>query len=624
MPTRQTNTMPRRSSDAAMALAVLLATASHSSAGSPHDSEARRLVQVAVERQLESLERAIFDHESAAPRATLLRRRFTVETFLLAGLVPQAIAFHEQPDLAPLWRFDFRDLPRRLESDGPWRGRSTLLGSSHADAIAGSFTIEQLEPVAGDDAVAIGGRFLATPDSVTLVATWCEPCLHETSVDFPILPHSFLLAWNASGREVATLLPAAASHREALDETAPQLDQPEDLYDLFDGLRPLAWVRKASDFAEAIDRSGRDAREPRGSTIHRSLDANGGELQRVEVETRAGELVVTIHQPPVPCRWRSGLRYDLHGDVGGSPTTVRSVVPEGEIDSLESPIAAVLRIGAGSITGSIVRGGRSLARLRWTGVDACTSSEAKHMRDRMRAPFESALASPIAGDPHAPGGAADAAIEHWLPRLDRLDPIGGDWRDLRRRLADAIRSGDREAIDRCIDRHRRMVAELALDPSTTWRACEQVAEQLAEIADHDRLARWMAGPWTRAASALSAESVAGLLRDRIAMGRFGAAAWLAVALADRPDATAADRRWAAHILPSLRAIMLAHADEHEAASRAVRPPWWEPPGRDALALAIADHLDLRSTGARSGARPFVNARTLGSGTSTASASDQRP
>lgn len=582
---------------ACVALAASTPTAIGAAPSRGPDTDARHIVQATVERQLEALERAIFEHEAAAPRSRLLRRRFTVETFLLAGLVPQATAFREQPDLAPLWRFDFRDEPRRLVSEGPWPGRSALLGASPAGAIAGSFVIEQLEPVGGDDAVAIGGRFVATPDSVTLVATWCEPCLHANSVDFPILPEAFLLAWDADIREIATLLPVPASHREQVGEGPPALDQPEDLYDLFDGLRPLPWLRKPDASPAPVDRSGRDDREPRGVVVHRSWDQSGAELQRIEVEPDAGELVVVIHQPPLSCRWRSGFRYELQGDVSGSATSRHCVVPEGEIRSLESPVEAILRIRPGTITGSITREGRTLARLRWSSIEARTRAEANAIIARLREPFAPAFASPRAADvPDAPSMTAidDATARSGtdsLIRLDRLDPIGGELRRIRNELAESIRHDDREAIERAFARHRRLVADLALDASTSWRVGEQMAERLAESSDQDRLRPWLTGPCSLASTSLSAESLAALLGDRVAMGRFGAAAWLASSLLACPDATDAPRAWAARILPSLLELLRQHDAEGPANFRSLRPPWWEPPGRGALGVAIADWIE---------------------------------
>ena len=349
------------------------------------DETARRLVRDRVERQLAALEQSILAHEASQPRRSLLRRRFTVETFLMAALVPQAIAFAPQPDLAPLWRQDFRGEPRALAGPRGWPGRTALLGGPPADAVAGRFVIELLEPVDGDDAAAIGGRFVVGPDSATLAATWCEPCLHAESVDFPIVPEAFLLDWNRSHRAVATLLPAPRSHRELVRDEPSRLDQPEDLYDLFDGLRALP--RERGDLGGLpLDRSGRDDREPRGPSLHVSHGVDGTELQRVRVEhdDASGELLVSIDQPPVRCRWSSPRRYEIEGDVGGDSMPIRSFVPQGEIESLTAPITATFRIRAGSIAGTIRRGELLLATLRWESIACLSHTDAQPEADRLR------------------------------------------------------------------------------------------------------------------------------------------------------------------------------------------------------------------------------------------------
>ncbi|MGA1057576.1 MAG: hypothetical protein ACO3Y3_07755 [Phycisphaerales bacterium] len=594
------------------ALVLALATQTEIDASSPHagETDARRIVHATVERQLEALERTIFDHESAAPRTMLVRRRFTVETFLLAGLVPQAVAFADRPDLAPLWRFDFRDEPRPLEGPSGWPGRSTLIGVASASAVAGSFLVEQLEPVGGDDAVAIGGRFVATPDSVALVATWCEPCLHAASVDFPIMPEAFLLAWDRDTRSIGTLLPSPMAHREQVDHALAALDQPEDLYDLFDGLRPLGSVRPDDPRLAAFDASGRDDREPRGPTIHVGRAATDAERQRVEVEPIEGGLVVTIRQPPVSCRWRSGLRYDLQGDVAGVPMPSRRIVPEGEIDSLTGTVEASFRIRRGGIVGELRRDGRILARLRWSSIEACTHEEAIDQFARLRGPFDSAWTS--SSDETAPHELNRLELHHRtaLSQLDRLDPIGSELRRLRQELLAAVRDDDRDAMLRAFERHRGLLAELALDPSTSWRSCEQLAEALAESADRDRLARWLDGPCSLALASPAAETLAELLRDRIAMGRFGAAAWLAATITTRDDATDRERSWAANILPTLLDVL--RSSEGPLATQSPRPPWWEPLGREALGVAIAERLDPSPDPTDPHARAWKHPRSLGS------------
>lgn len=561
-------------------------------AAPPAATDARALVRDRVERQLAALEQSILDHEHAAPRAALQRRRFTVETFLLAGLVPQAVAFAAQPDLAPLWRFDFRGEPRRLAGPAGWAGRAALLGGPRGDAIEGSFLVEQLEPAGGDEAVAIGGRFVADAASVVLAATWCEPCLGTSAVDFPIVPEAFLLAWDADTREVAVLLPSPASHREQRSDEPPRLEQFEDLYDLFDGLRPLPWVQGSMSSASHHDPSGRDDREAEAGSRHAADALDGAARQHVQVDEAGGELVVTIRQPPTACRWRSGLRYELLGDVTGEPGLRRPLVPEGEIASLEGPIDAVFRIRRGSIAGSIERDGRTLARMRWDSIEPRDTTEAREAAARLRAPFEPALARPVSlgdadrgsiGPPPFADREGDVGL---LGRLDAIDPLGAEMRRIRRELAEAVRDASPEAVRRIFERHRRAIAEQALDPSTAWRSCEAIAEALAEASDLARLGPWLEGPCSLAASALPADPLAELLRDRIAMGRFGAAAWLAQELSTRDDASDEQRGAAARV----HAELLAVASDPERPT----PAWWEPPGRAMLAEAIAERLAVRS------------------------------
>ena len=567
------------------------------------DETARRLVRDRVERQLAALEQSILAHEASQPRRSLLRRRFTVETFLMAALVPQAIAFAPQPDLAPLWRQDFRGEPRALAGPRGWPGRTALLGGPPADAVAGRFVIELLEPVDGDDAAAIGGRFVVGPDSATLAATWCEPCLHAESVDFPIVPEAFLLDWNRSHRAVATLLPAPRSHRELVRDEPPRLDQPEDLYDLFDGLRALP--RERGDLGGLpLDRSGRDDREPRGPSLHVSHGVDGTELQRVRVEhdDASGELLVSIDQPPVRCRWSSPRRYEIEGDVGGDSMPIRSFVPQGEIESLTAPITATFRIRAGSIAGTIRRGELLLATLRWESIACLSHTDAQPEADRLREPFREALAQPI--DAVAPEPALDSMpLRDPLDRLDAIDPIGADLRSARRNLLAAAVDRDPDGIERAFARHRRAITEQSLDPSTLWRGVEAYAEALASVEAVEDLGRWLDGPGSAAIASTASESLALMLADRLRMGRFGAAMLLASALDGRADADRPTRTWANR---TLERLIESFRDAHRRAAGHDEPPapsWWEPPGRSRLASLLAERFAERRTDEPSPATP---------------------
>ncbi len=149
---------------------------------------------------------------------------------------------------------------------------------------------------------------------------------------------------------------------------------------------------------------------------------------------------------------------------------------------------------------------------------------------------------------------------------------------------------DRDALARAFGRHRRLIAEQSLDPSTLWRGIEAHAEALAAAEASELLRRWIDGPGAAALSMTPSESLGLLLADRLRMGRFAAAMLLASELARRDDASEAARSWALRVRSRLIDATGSSPPHDAAPAPTPHPVWWEPPGRSQLAVLVAERL----------------------------------
>jgi len=533
-------------------------------------ARARDAVLDAVLGQLDRLSEGISTHEASRPRTRLLERRLTVETFLIAGLAPQQLVFGDAPDVAAPWRFAFDGTGRRLAPDSATTADWSPLGrderaAAAIDGISGRFLISFLRPVGGDDPVTISGRFLARPDRVMLAATWCEPCLAPDSVDFPIAPEGFLLEWDDSWRTIRVRVPMPGHHAErtlAIEDVPPLLDQPDDLFDLFDGLRPLPWLLgdpvrtpeespergATTDIAtpgpEHLDAHPDTAGHP--TWISRTPD--GGIAQRVTIlHAGADSATLRVEQPPVRTTWTSFERYELVGDVHGEPLPTRSIRPQGSILAHDGGTVLTLSIelpepsdpvsdprrGAAAAPGVapptspsahavVESGGRRIATLRWDRIRLLDRVGSDRLEASLRHAFEDPAIAP-----HATGR---------IDPLVALDPAAAARRRLRGELRDAIADGTGGQVRDRIASHLDRLANDGLDPTVGLRSIEMLEERLLGASIAEGVADRLATAWRAAFERSSSAALRRLLDDRIRQGRFGAARRLATALASADGA----------------------------------------------------------------------------------------
>lgn len=575
-------------------------------------SQARDAVRDAVVAQLDRMALGIADHEAGRPRGRLLARRFTIETFLMAGLSPQQLAFGATPDVAPLWRHAFDGSPAGLiasnESARRWipaRGQGT--GSAAREAITGRFVFSSHRTIGGDDPVVIGGLVLARADRVTLAATWCEPCLAPDAVDFPIMPEGFLLEWDRHTRRVEVLWPKRDRHAEiapGLDDAPPRLDQPGDLYDLFDGLRPLPWTvaparETPASSGAAIETS--PSGTPPVETGHAPpiwvAHAGGGSvLQRVRIETNAvtGH-AICVEQKPVEVVWIASDRYELSGDVLGQQLPTRSVRPRGTITA--HPAGIEMRIVAvdpardaefhempwsfaspTDLRATIESGGRTLATIAWQDLRLLDRPEADRIESSLRDVFE-------AEDPRLETRNLDA-----YELVDALDPDAARRRHLRAALRRAIHAGTSKEIQAAVAAHVDELASQDLAPEIGVQSIEALEERLLGRSIDPHVPARLEVAWRAATGRCRDGALRRLLRQRVGQGRFGAAIRLADELIDR-GATASELATTASIR-RLRTELAAALDD------ALRPPapWFEPPGRRVLEQRLLRPLPAEGLG----------------------------
>jgi hypothetical protein len=592
--------------------------ASPSATDDPSNPAAR--VRREVEARLALFESEIGRLEAGRDRTRLFARKLTVDTLLAVATLPRSLAFGPAPDPLPLWRYDFRGVARPLrprcastDDDGdlgfdPLGGGLSNrpasaapqqlpalwdeLGRGPTEALHARFTVRMRTLVDGDDPATLGGLVLIEPQRTLLLATWCEPCLAPIAVDFPVVPEAFLLEWDAQRRSIAVARPRLDGHSERVRPEPPDLDQPEDLYDLFDGVRPLPWLeRSAPRSGGGIDHREHavtilewESRDDAGRLLQRvswrSAAARprhrGGDRDDAGVPVPSGSSPprLVVEQPPLSTRWRSGHRYELAGDAAGTAMPRRTLRPEGELLQHAEGATAIFEIvpgedGAWCVEGTIRRGDAIAAEIRLDRFARIDLDESASVAGRWRSAFE-----------------ADGATAR--PQVDwrHLDPTARTLHAERTALLTALRIGDPVALDGAARRWSDAARELGVDPDSRLRALEGVAESLAAALDQSRVDLLFDGPWALEAAALDGPTRLRLSADRIRQGRFGAALRLldGVDLADAPAAAAApgdqplDTAW---LRRRLVAVALRPPEQR------TRPEWIEPPGRAALDRQLA-------------------------------------
>jgi len=613
-----------------IALAVALAgpgapRASADDAPRPSDQiveGATALVDRIVDERLASLAEEIDELESSRPREPLLARRFTVETFLIAATLPlgllRGVEESTPIDPCPLWRHDFRGslpplrvVPGVIAGDGlraiaPRLAPASSAGDRPAAAIAGEFLVELRRGVDGDDPVAIGGLLLVAVErdgsrSLAILATRCEPCLSPGSVDFPIVPERFLLESDARETRIAVLEPEPLSHREARRSEPPRLDQPEDLYDLLDGVRPLVLgaapevdppsphdspIAARGGVACSKDDVPRSASGVPTSTWE-SRDGADRLLQRVTLRRDGDDLAeLLVEQPPVEVEWTSSEVYQLDGHRPDGSLDRRWLRPRGSVIAHRGGLVATFRFSGpptgavATVDAEVIRGEDRLATLRWSHLRAIDSKEVESTRGAWRRIFAPAIARPVEAErgpdedrratPRLPDASADRSLD---PRAVERDAA-------RRALRLALASRDAHVLRDATLRHRRAIEVDELSSSMTLRSLEGLAESLAAVGDRSSLERLLGAPWSDAVAAIPTPELARLVRERVAQGRWASSMLLASSLASRTDLPSVERETLDGL--SSRLAVLIGDDP----SSRPRPDWFVPPGRPALEAFI--------------------------------------
>jgi len=591
-------------------------------------------VRRAVLAQLDRLAEGIRSHEAERPRDLLLARRMTVETFLLAGLVPQQLVFGEAPDVAAPWRTTFDGPPAPLETVVPRSAttreddaseplRPLSFESGTFAGLAGRFTVVLQRPVAGDDAVAISGRFLVRPERVLLAATWCEPCMSTHAVDFPILPEAFLLEWDDDWRRLRVRHPVVDEHAEPvadLDDAPPRLDQPGDLFDLFDGLRGLPWLlrrpphdrdARAGPASPPVDRQASSrAADPgptdadTGPSAWIARDARGRVLQRVRLVRLDGDGArLEVEQPPIEVRWRAAERYELVGDVLGEPVPPRSIRPEGRIVAHEGGTSMILEIDvAGAVDpprsassrpgpsarATILADGRPFATLRWSRSRTCSTLEADRLEARLRHAF-------------GPRTRSDATSN--VDGFVRIDPAAAARRDLRGEVRNAILNGAIGVVEDRMPAHLDRLAADGLPPTTALRSIEALEERLlgGEIGRvSQRVLDALDRAWRLAMERCDAATIDRFVVERIRQGRLGAAARAA---AWRLSTFSEDAGSSLSAIAERLATLAADGARP-------RAPWFEPPGRIRLDHRILGLSDVATANSNQASLPSSGTRSV--------------
>ena len=547
-----------------LALAIL-ASMPPAAVANPPDADAG--LRSAVSDRLDAMASEIAAREASRDRAPLLARKFTVDTFLGVGTVLASLQRGGVPDPFPLWRFDFLDAPRPLAAES---GAATEPGSGRAWLAA--FESILLEAVAGDDPVAIAGSVLADENGIAILANWCEPCMAPLAVDFPILPEAFLLEWSDAFRRVVASHPIVASHLEAAADAPPPLDQPEDLYDLFDGLRPLPFLQASSPTDPAVPSAHAAAGEAA------SHGETGECLQRVSWRTEpldpsmpaaADRLQIEVLQPPISIRWRSGETYRLRGERRGETFREEILRPEGRLrqhpEGLTASIVAARREGMPTRIDALVRRGEAVAAtIRWSEVRAISTVEAETIRRSWRE---------VASD----GNAWRSLDDRWAA----AHPEGSAMQAGRRAVIASLRSGDPEAFAVAAASWRRSMRSRGLPEDLELRAWEQLAEWLASEGEDARVEQVVSGPWRVAIDALPTDLRCGLAESRLRQGRFAAAILLAM-----PSADPLPHGSMPHRLPWWWPEIVERSQGD--GSRRPQMPWIEPPGRPCLDRLVSE------------------------------------
>jgi hypothetical protein len=525
------------------------------------------ILREAITARIAAMALEIEAQEASRDRLALLERKFTVDTFLAVGTLLESLGRGGTPDPLPLWRFDFLDLPRPLRplEDSAEEIPDTPLPVEAARRLHGAFEVAFHRTLGGDDPVTIRGRVLCDESGVAILATACEPCLAPTAVDFPILPEAFLLEWDAQQREVRTFHPAIASHRERLGHGPPRLDQPEDLYDLFDGLRPLPWLLAAVTPPCPMPASGAaEARNDQG----RALQRVEWRLDRAESrhDRGAARIRLSVEQPAIETRWRSGAAYRLDGESGGASFIAAELRPEGVLLQHPQGASAIFEIelDAGvprEISGAIRRDDAIVATVRWIGLETLSLEQAAAIRQRWRQ---------LANDP--------LAWRSWPAVLHAMrHPQAASLHESRRRLLDAIGDRDRRALKAAAGSWGQELARQGFSPDAELRGWEQLATWLAARGEHDLALEIAFGPWHSSIRGLDHAVRRHLATERLSQARFSAAVLLA-SEAGRGEAPS----------PWWLAAVLSAALGGEATRPAV--PWIEPPGRVELDRLVAEAL----------------------------------
>lgn len=557
-------TLPTLATLATLALRPPLALAEPPAATAPPDAEA--MLREAIADRVDAMAREIETREASRDRGPLLARKFTIDTFLGVGTVLATLHRGGVPDPFPLWRFDFRDASRPLEAMP-----HAAVEAAASGAWLAAFEVVLLEAVAGDDPVAIAGSVLVDGTGAAILANWCEPCLAPLAVDFPILPEAFLLEWNEVSRRVVASHPIVARHAEATANAPPALDQPEDLYDLFDGLRPLPWLaspppagRPHEPAAIAGDAASRDERGARLQQVSWRREASDRPSS-----PREDRLRIEVMQPAISIRWRSGETFLLKGERHGETFRRASLRPEGALRQHPEGLAASIearRIDGipTRIDAAVRRGDAVVATLRWTGIESIADAAAEAIRRSWR---EVAL----------DGDAWRSLDGRWAA----AHPQGPALQARRRAVLAAMLGGDRAAFASAASAWRQAIRSRGLPEDLELRAWEQLAAWRASQGDEAGVDAIVSGPWREAIATLSPPRRCELAESRLRQGRFAAA----ILLAMPSEGAAGPAPSPPESLPWWFGEILAQA----AGSEAQRPrmAWIEPPGRARLDRLVA-------------------------------------
>lgn len=556
---------PAMPNDRRIAAGLLLCSPLHAAAATTPPAES--ILREAIAARIEAMALEIEAEEASRDRLPLLERKFTVDTFLVVGTLLESLGRGGAPDPLPLWRFDFRDLHRPLqpleaaEIESPDGSPPVTAGLR----LHGGFEVAFLHTVAGDDPVTIRGRVLLDETGVAILATGCEPCLAPTAVDFPILPEAFLLEWDDRQREVRTFHPAVASHRERLGPGPPRLDQPEDLYDLFDGLRPLPWLLAAATARSPMAAGGAaEARDERGTPLQRVEWSLDRPVTRLDLGSARVRLLV--EQPPIETRWRSGAAYRLDGESGGASFIASELRPEGLLPQHPHGASArfEIELDAGvpkAISAEIRRGDAIAATVRWIGLETLGLEQAAAIRQRWQQ---------LVNDP--------LAWRSWPAALGSMsDPQAASLHESRRRLLSSIGGRDRQALKAAAASWAKELSRQGFSPDVELRGWEQLATSLAARGEHDLALAVAFGPWLDAIRGRGPAVRRRLATDRLSGARFAAAMLLAL---EAGEGEASAPWW----LEAVRAAALGR--------EAARPevPWIEPSGRAELDRLVAEAL----------------------------------